>query len=96
MLRYFKYSPNNAILITGYFGKLQESALIQLSQQFNASLIDMEYMNFWHRDSIRVKVIGGETICQMPFTLILYIYLTALLMTSNRKPIDSSTQMAIG
>lgn len=63
MLRYFKYSPNNAVLIIGYFGKLQESALIQLSQQSNASLIDMVYMNYWHRDRIRVKVIGGVSIC---------------------------------
>lgn len=91
---YFKYSPNNAILITGYFGKLRESTLIQLSQQFNASLIDVESMNYWHRDNIRIKIIGGESIVVKHLSDALHsdtLYLfDSSFVTSNGKPIDSS------
>lgn len=58
---YFKHSPNNAILIAGFFGKLRESTVIKLAQQFNACLIDVESLNFPHKDNIRLKVVGGAS-----------------------------------
>lgn len=91
---YFKYSPNNAILITGYFGKLRESTLIQLSRQFNASLVDVESMNYQHRDNIRIKIIGGESIVIKHLSDALHsdtLYLfDSSFVTSNGKPIDNS------
>ena len=94
VLRYYRYSPNNAILIAGYFGKLRESTLIQLSQQFNASLIDVEYMNYCHGENIRIKVIGGVSIVvkHLSDTLhseTLYLFDSSF-VTSNGKSIDNS------
>ena len=42
---FFKYAPNNAILIVGYFTKLRENTIVQLAQDFQLQLIDVEHFS---------------------------------------------------
>lgn len=91
---YFKHSPNNVILFGGYFGKLRETTLLELSQQFNALLIDVESINYCQKDSIRVKIVGGENIVVEHLSDVLHsdtLYLfDSSFVTSDEKPIEGS------
>lgn len=91
---YFKHSPNNAFLIAGYFGKLRESTVIQLSQQFNACLIDVELMNYRQKDNISITIVGGESMVVKHLTDALntdtlYLFDSSF-VKSDGSPIDST------
>lgn len=57
---FFKQSPNNAVLVVGYFSKLRESVMIEISNEFDMVLVDVEDIVYGSPDHYRLRTISGE------------------------------------
>lgn len=90
---FFKQTPNNAIFVVGYFSKLRETLMIEISKELEMVLVDVDGINYGTNNNYRLRIIGqGKRIVHNISDIIEegknYLFNGSLIETQSRKTIQ--------